>query len=210
MVLITIGIAIIFLGVGLFLGKMLNKEFFDKIKQRQQEKLKQKEIRRELELNAREEALKNMYPELVKKKEQEEINKLTGQYKKDKLEKFSKMFNMGGQGQQDGSFSQNKINNMLGNSGFNTDPNKILGNTNTPNNENKINNMLGNSGFNTDPNKILGNTTPNNDDKVRNMLGTTGLNTDTNKILGTKQTQEEKETEEERIKKEKIKRIIGI
>ncbi|MFW6007846.1 MAG: hypothetical protein ACOCP8_01165 [archaeon] len=134
---IMIGIAIVFLGVGFVIAKMLNKDFFEKIKNKRQEKLKQKEKMRALELQAREEALKNLYPEIVKKMQEKELKKITGEDKKEKMQKFANAFSMGGQTNN----TQDKISNMLGN---------------TNNKEDKISNMLGNTGFNTDTNKILG------------------------------------------------------
>lgn len=176
--LIEIGIAMIFLGVGLFLGKMLNKDFFDKIKQKKQQKLKQKEQMRAIELKAREEAIQSLYPEIVKKMKEQELKKITGEDKKEKMEKFANAFSMGGNNSQQGN-TQNKFANA-----FNM--NTQQGN----NSEDKISKMLGTNTNNT-----------NNFEKILGSMNT-NTNTNTDKILGKKeekQSQEEKQSEEERI-----------
>ena len=176
MVLITIGVGIIMAGTGLFVGKYLTEtEFFKK-------KQEERAFKKELQRIAKEQALKEAMPEMVKRYKEEEIKKMTGEYRKEKMEKFANAFKMG------------DTNNDM----FN--PNKILGNTNSGqmsglNNQN-------NDYFN--PEKILGKNNTNESDRLAKMMG--GFNTgyEYNKPKNNKKKPTVNEEEE------KIKRILGL
>lgn len=121
--LIEIGVGIICLGVGLFAGKM----FFSKnvkpegepnllerwIQAKQEKKAKEKEFAARQEAmfeEARVEALKELKPSMVEHIKQQELDKLTGKAKTNKLQKFADAFSMKGTGLG----STDKINMMLG------------------------------------------------------------------------------------------------
>jgi len=124
-VIITIGIAIIMLGIGLFVGKLLTsnstinnndgkQSLFQQWKAnraaKKAAKRKEAEVRKAMQAKAREQALLEMQPELVAHMKQQEMDKLTGVDKKKKLEKFVNAFSMSGSGFN----SEQKLNSMLG------------------------------------------------------------------------------------------------
>jgi len=123
-IIITIGISIIMLGIGLFIGKLFSsspsyndmtkqsifKTWINNIKQNMAERKAEKQLRTKLKKHARMEALKQMQPELVKHMIEEERKKITGEDKKEKLQKFANAFSMSGTGVN----SEQKLNNMLG------------------------------------------------------------------------------------------------
>jgi len=124
-VIITIGINIIMLGIGIFVGKRLThnspnnnndgkqsmfKNWINNIKQNISEKKAEKQMRAKLKKQARMEAFKQMQPELVKHMIEQERKKITGEDKKEKLKKLANAFSMSGTGFN----SEQQLNNMLG------------------------------------------------------------------------------------------------
>ena len=121
---ITIGIAILTLGVGLFIGASITKssnnnveqkpsifsKFIERYKENREIKRVEAEQRRIMEVQARMEALSQMKPELVKHMMEQERKKLTGEDKTQKLEKFANMFKTGSSGFN----AEQKLNNMMG------------------------------------------------------------------------------------------------
>ena len=119
---LSIGIGIVCFGIGMFIGSFIEKmkrdtgkdsnmlKDFIKNKQEQNRvKKEEKDMMNKLRQEARMEAMQNMKPELVQHMKEQELKKLTGEDKKEKLQKFADAFSMGG------SFnSSDKINNMLG------------------------------------------------------------------------------------------------
>jgi len=112
---LEIGIGILSFGIGLFVGSFLNslkykksvsnnkdedlnmfakwaqekskKEMIEK-----EQKEKYEKMRNEALIKAQEQAFKEVQPELIEQLKQQEIRKITGQDKKDKLQKFADMF----------------------------------------------------------------------------------------------------------------------
>jgi hypothetical protein len=116
-ILIVIGVGIICLAIGLFIGKMLSSPsdddntFVQKFKARMAEKKAEKDYRKQLEMQARAQALKELQPAMVAKLKEQELKKMTGEDKREKMQKFADAFSMGGQG---GLGSDAKINQILG------------------------------------------------------------------------------------------------
>lgn len=116
-ILIVVGVGVIMLGVGLFVGKIMSgpsendNGFIANIKDKLAEKKAEKQYRKEIERQARADALQSLRPEMAKKIREQELKKMTGEDKKEKMQKFADAFSMGGQG---GLGSEAKINQLLG------------------------------------------------------------------------------------------------
>jgi hypothetical protein len=81
-----------------WLTDLWNRTIFpDMIEKRKEEKQQQKQLEMELRKEAREQALKEAKPIIVERMKQEEINRLTGQGKSDKLKKIGEAFSKVGQ-----------------------------------------------------------------------------------------------------------------
>jgi hypothetical protein len=81
-----------------WITELWNKTVFpDMIAKRKAEKQAQQELENELRKEAREQAIKEAKPIIVERMKQEEINKLTGQGKSDKLKKLGEAFSKVGQ-----------------------------------------------------------------------------------------------------------------
>jgi len=129
MFLIILGIGIIFLGVGLFIGKMMSGPHINKsdnfiskgienLKANIAQKKEEKRFANEIKKQARREAMLGMKDDLIKYYKDDEKKKLTGEKRKEKLEKLKKAFSM------DNMDTGNKLQNMLGtnsNTGVNND-----------------------------------------------------------------------------------------
>lgn len=122
MVLVVIGVGIIMLGVGLFIGRMtagphVNKsdnflsKAIENMKANAAQKKAEKAFAKEIKQQARREAMQGMKDDLVKHYKEDERKKLTGEKRKEKMEKLKKAFSM------DNMDAGNKLQSMLGNGG---------------------------------------------------------------------------------------------
>lgn len=109
-------------------------DFIDEIKLNNKQKREDNIIMKKLQREARIEALKELKPVIKEKIKEQELKKLTGEDKKEKLQKFADAFSMKGSG----IGSTEKINSML--SVGNTS-----NNSNTIFSDDKLNYMLGNN-----------------------------------------------------------------
>jgi hypothetical protein len=117
----------------------LISKLITKIKNRLETKRKEKEFKNKIMTEAREQALLELRPEMVQHIKEQEIKKMTGQDKTDKLEKLAKAFSFGGMsngGQNGGNSTSDKINRMLGVSNNNSNNNQNNNNNNQNNNNN--------------------------------------------------------------------------
>lgn len=158
LIIIGIGIGIVGLGAGLFLGRYLTEsEWFKHKKQERQ-------LRKEAERQARLQGLQEMMPELKKIYMERELDKARNPDKYNKMKKFADAFAP--------TDSNKKFNNMFGDLNndnfFNTE--KILGK-----------NQKYDNTFN--PERLMGRDN-NNNKRIQEGLQTNNDFFDTNKILG--------------------------
>ncbi len=121
---IYIGIGIILIGVFLFLYKILKDKTFliNPLKEKIAEKKAEQKAISELKREARLQALTELQPKLVKKYKEEELKKMTGVARKEKLEKFANAFKMNsGENNSGGMFDVNKLMGSSQNSGLSND-----------------------------------------------------------------------------------------
>ena len=122
--LITIGVGIITFGIGMFVGKMLKSSklesleskslfqtFIANLKAKIAQKKLEKAERTKMMNESRIAALKELQPEMIALLKEQELKKMTGQDKKDKLKKLADAFSPSGSGMG----ATNKLNTMLGN-----------------------------------------------------------------------------------------------
>ena len=119
---ITIGIGIITFTIGMFVGSMIKKQpredghknlfrtVVDNIKAKIAQNKLEKAARTKMMNEARLAALQNLQPEMIEMMKQEELKKLTGEGKKNKLQKFADAMSTKGTGLG----STEKLNRMLG------------------------------------------------------------------------------------------------
>lgn len=75
-------------------NQTLFSTFINDFKEKQIKKKKEKEFRNQLLYKAKLDAMKNMYPEYVKQMKEKERKIISGEDKREKMQKFANMFNM--------------------------------------------------------------------------------------------------------------------